>query len=113
MNYFLGKKKKFHGIMFHHFHDDKNFKKGQGSLSGKEFKKIIKFIGKKNIISPELLSTSSNLDGKVCLTFDDGLKCQYKIARPILKEFGIKAFFFIFSNILEKKPDLIEVNRIF
>ena len=37
----------FHGIMFHHFHDNKDHLRGQGSISKDEFVKIIKFIGKK------------------------------------------------------------------
>ena len=36
----------FHGIMFHHFHDNKDHLKGQGSISKDEFVKIIKFINK-------------------------------------------------------------------
>ena len=53
MSYF---KKNFnypHGIMFHHFHDDKKHPKTQGSISAKSFTKIIKFIGRKNILNPK------------------------------------------------------------
>ena len=32
--------------MFHHFHDDKIHKSGQGSISKDDFVKIIKFIGR-------------------------------------------------------------------
>ena len=36
-----------HGIMFHHFHDLKNFKKSQGSISSYQLKRIISIIGRK------------------------------------------------------------------
>ena len=34
----------FHGIMFHHFHDDGIHTKGQGSISRDDFYNLIKFI---------------------------------------------------------------------
>ena len=40
-----------HGIMFHNFHDNKKYKKGDGSLSEKDLTKLIKFIGRKNILN--------------------------------------------------------------
>ena len=45
--YFNKKNNFFHGIMFHHFHDNNIHTKGQGSISKDEFYKIINFIGKK------------------------------------------------------------------
>ena len=39
-----------HGIMFHHFHDDKLHTRGQGSISKDDFYNIIKFIGRDNIL---------------------------------------------------------------
>tara|TARA_A100001015_G_scaffold319094_1_gene440954 strand:- start:1550 stop:1867 length:318 start_codon:yes stop_codon:yes gene_type:complete len=46
-------KSKFsHGLMFHHFHDNKSYKKSQGSISKQEFEKIINLVGQKNILSP-------------------------------------------------------------
>ena len=35
--------------MFHHFHDNKLHKQGQGSISKDDFCKLIKFIGRENI----------------------------------------------------------------
>lgn len=106
-----------HGVMFHHFHDKYNFKKSQGSISANQFKKIIKFIGKKNIISPndflDLVNKKKLKKKYCCITFDDSLKCQFKIALPVLEEFKIKAFFFIFSNSFSNNPDLVEVYRFF
>ena len=45
--------KKSYGVMFHYFHDNKQFPKSQGSLSTKDLKKIINKIGIANINEPE------------------------------------------------------------
>lgn len=89
-----------HGIMFHHFHSKKH-SKSQGSISALEFVKIIKFLGRENILSPEeyLFKLNSNKLNKkeICLTFDDSLKSQYDIALPILDDFNLKAFWFVYT----------------
>ena len=72
-----------HGLMFHHFHNQKEHKKFQGSISKLQFIKIIKFIGRENIINAqEFIDNINNkkLKNKVCITFDDGLLSQYDIA---------------------------------
>ena len=40
----------FHGIMFHHFHDGIDYRKSDGSIDRDDLYKLIKFIGKKNIL---------------------------------------------------------------
>ena len=84
-----------HGITFHHFHDDKHYK-GQGSISQKEFERILIYIGVNRILSPEewlhKLENKSLKKNDVCLTFDDGLRCQMDIALPVLESHNIKAF---------------------
>ena len=111
------KKKFFKGIMFHYFHDNQFFKKSPGSLSSKRLIKIIRKIGKKNILDPlefiEKIKNKSIKPYHVCFTFDDALKSQYKIALPVLKKFDIKSFFFITTSILTKKPNLSEIYRFF
>ena len=96
--YFTNKNNFFHGIMFHHFHDDKIHLKGQGSISKDKFYKLIKFIGREKILnSEEFLNRFKEKKLKeqdLCLTFDDALGCQYDIALPILEELNIKSFFF-------------------
>ena len=107
----------FHGIMFHHFHDDKIHKKGQGSISKDDFYKLIKFIGRKNILDAniffEKLKENKLKENEVCFTFDDAIKCQFDIALPILEELKIKSFFFIYTSIFEGNPDKLEVFRYF
>ncbi len=107
----------FHGIMFHHFHDDKIHKRGQGSISKDDFYKLIKFIGRKNILDAniffEKLKENKLKENEVCFTFDDAIKCQIDIALPILEELKIKSFFFIYTSIFEGNPDKLEVFRYF
>ena len=43
-----------HGIMFHYFDDNKKHKKSQGSIDENELKKIINFIGRKNILDADV-----------------------------------------------------------
>ena len=107
----------FHGIMFHHFHDGKIHKSGQGSISKEDFINIINYIGRKNIINADefyLKSIENKLnENEVCLTFDDGIKCQHDIALPVLDDQKIKAFFFVYSSLFDGSPDLLEVYRYF
>ena len=107
----------FHGIMFHHFHDSKRYLMGQGSIDRNQFKKIINFIGRKNIINAsEFIERYKNKKLKknhVCITFDDSLKCQIDIALPVLEDYKIKAFFFVYSSIFYKNKELLEIYRFF
>ena len=116
MNYF-NKNKFSHGIIFHHFHDNKLHPKSQGSLSKTDLIKLIKFVGRKNILNADEYydKFKKNLLKKnhVCLTFDDGIKSQFDIAKPILDEYKIKAFFFIFTSNFSQKKGLLELYRYF
>ncbi len=109
MKKFNTKKPKFYAIMFHRFHKSKLDSVQQGSLSESNFIKIIKKIGKKNILSPQewiiKYQNNSLKKNQTCFTFDDGLKSQKKIAIPIMKKFRIKAFFFIHSLAINNKID--------
>jgi peptidoglycan/xylan/chitin deacetylase (PgdA/CDA1 family) len=114
--YFKNKNSFPHGIMFHHFHDNSKHLKTQGSITEKKFREIIKYVGINNIANPEefIEIINSNVSKKkVCFTFDDGLLCQYDIALKVLNDLGIKGFFFIYTSILDKKPDLLEIYRFF
>ncbi len=115
--YFTKSNNFFHGVMFHHFHNDKLHKKGQGSISQDDFYKLLKFIGRNNILDADefLLRFKDNklTNKNICLTFDDSLKCQYDIAIPVMRDFDIRAFFFVYSSVFTKSPDLLEVYRYF
>ena len=79
-----------HGIMFHHFHDNKIHFPSQGSIDKNQLNGIINLIGKKNILNPneffKKLKKNKNKKKFVCLTFDDGLKSQIDVALPVLKK---------------------------
>ncbi|MEK6628258.1 MAG: polysaccharide deacetylase family protein [Bdellovibrionota bacterium] len=105
-----------HGIMFHHFYDE-HHPVGQGSISVQEFENIIKFIGPENILSAAdwmnycRENATDKIKNKVCITFDDSLKCQYDIALPVLNKYKIKAFFFVYSSVLRGQFEFLEVSR--
>ena len=84
--------------MLHHFHDDGIHTKGQGSIDKDDFYKLIKFIGKDNILDADVFFEKfkkNKLKNKeVCLTFDDAIKCQIDVALPVPEELRIKSFFF-------------------
>ena len=86
----------FHGIMFHHFHDNGIHTKGQGSINKDEFKNMINFIGKENILDADIFfekfRENKLKDNEVCLTFDDGIKCQIDVALPVLEDLKIKSW---------------------
>ena len=103
-----------HGIMFHHFHDDKVHKKSQGSINIDEFYKIINFIGKISILDAnifyEKLKENKLKDNDICLTFDDGIKSQIDICLPVLEDLKIKSFFFIQGSILTDTNSINNTN---
>ena len=105
------------GIMFHHFHKNKKEKYIESSITAKEFEKILKYVGIKNILSADLWASKALKNklkkNEVCITFDDGLKSQYEVALPILKKYKIKCFWFIFSSIFFGKKDSNEVYKFF
>ena len=107
----------FHGIMFHHFHDDGIHTKGQGSIDKDSFYKMINFIGRNNILNADefydKLKNNKLKNNEVCLTFDDAIKCQIDIALPVLEDLKIKSFFFVYTSLFDGKPDNLEIFRYF
>ena len=103
--------------MFHHFHDDKIHKRGEGSISQDDFYDLIKFIGKENILDADIFfekfKNKQLKDNEVCLTFDDGIKCQIDVALPVLEDLKIKSFFFVYTSLFDGKPDNLEIFRYF
>ena len=111
------KKNFYHGIMFHHFHDNKHHLKSQGSISENQLYKLINFIGRKNILDADIFFEKLKLnrlkENEICFTFDDGIKSQIDIALPVLEDFKIKSFFFVYSSMFEGKLDNLEIYRYF
>lgn len=105
-----------HGVMFHHFHNDKHYQ-GQGSISQESFEKLISFIGLDRIISPDewmkRLDAGRLKDKDICLTFDDGLLSQFDVALPILEKYNLRAFWFIYSNVFEGQLSKLEIYHVF
>ncbi len=103
--------------MFHHFHDDGIHTKGQGSIDKDDLYKMINFIGRNNILDAntfyEKFKYNKLKSNEVCLTFDDAVKCQIDIALPVLEDFKIKSFFFVYTSIFQGKPDNLEFFRYF
>jgi len=102
----------FHGIMFHHFHDDGRHKKGQGSINKDELYKLVKFIGRKNILNAEefiyRFINKKLKSNNVCFTFDDGIKAQYDVALPVLEDLNIKSFFLYIHPYLRANLTLLK-----
>ena len=109
--------KKIFSVMFHHLHDEIH-KASQGSLSITDFKAMIEWLNiNYSLIGAreykQKFENNTLKDNDICLSFDDALKCQYDIAIPILKEYGLDAFFFIYSSVFHEKPSLLEIYRYF
>lgn len=107
-----------HGIMFHHFYDNKVHIKEQGAITSEELEMLLDFYQEKyDIISAEEYSWKAKRDQlgekEVCITFDDALKCQYDIAYPVLERRGIKAFWFIYTSPLVGILEKLEIYRHF
>lgn len=103
--------------MFHRFHNQEYHPIGQGSITPDEFKEILNFVGIKNILSPKewlfKLKNNSLRNNDLCLTFDDGLKCQYDFCLSILEKYNLKAFWFIYSSVFEGKLVKFEIYNYF
>jgi len=115
--YFNKNNQFYHGIMFHHFHDDKIYKRSQGSINKTQLFELINFIGRKNILDADVFLEKSKANelkqNEVCITFDDAVKSQIDIALPVLEDLKIKSFFFVYTSLFEGKPDNLEIFRFF
>ncbi len=96
-----------HGIMFHHLHGGRHYK-GQGSLSQEDFEDILRSVGLDRILDPHewirRLNGGQLTEGDLCISFDDGLLCQFDIALPVLEKYNLKAFWFVYSSVFEGDP---------
>jgi len=106
-----------HGIMFHHFHDEGK-PEAQGSITPDEFRAILDWLYREfNLLNAkdyfERAVSGKLNDADICLTFDDALSCQFRYAAPILKEYDITAFFFIYSAPFFGELNMLEIYRYF
>lgn len=103
--------------MFHHFHDEKH-RPAQGSLSAADFSEMLGWLGNRyNLIgAQEYLERfeRGSLDPRdICLSFDDGLLCQFDVAVPILAKHNLNAFFFVYTSVFTDNPNKLEIFRYF
>lgn len=106
-----------HSVMFHHFHN-KDHVPTQGSLSQTEFRNMLIWLSDRYTLLGAHEYVRKFEQGKlessdICLSFDDALKCQYDVAVPIMKEFDLDAFFFVYSSAFTDSPDFLEIYRYF
>lgn len=106
-----------HGLMFHHFHGP-NHSRSQGSIDAETFDRILRHYA----ASHDLLDAADYLERArsgglgprdVCITFDDSLLCQYDIARPVLDHHGLRAFWFVYSSVINGGIESLEIHRRF
>lgn len=60
-----------------------------------------KFISHQDVM--DAINENKSLNRSILITFDDGLKEQFEVAKPILDELGIPAIFFVNPSNQEKK----------
>lgn len=105
-----------HGINFHHFYDSLHVK-GQGAISADELDAMIHYVGRERILpAREWMdrALSDRLrDRDICLTFDDNLLCQYEIALPVLEQYGLTGFWFVYTSVLDGGTENLELYRWF
>lgn len=102
-------------VNYHYIRDvEDSVPPGIHGINMHRFSKQIDFLGSNfNIIKPEDVSADviSSVEKHVLVTFDDGLKEQFTIARDLLIQNRIKALYFINGqNIIERKVS--DVHRI-
>lgn len=102
--------------MFHHFHDETH-PNVQGAISADQLRKMLEKLGPERFLSPQewserALSGSLRKDD-LCLTLDDALLCQHDVALPVFEEFGLKAFWFVYSSVFEGTIERLELYRYF
>ena len=109
---------KSHGMMFHHFHDNKKHIVEQGSISKEDFESILDYYAERyNLIGADEFYYKARHDDlrdkDVCVTFDDNLLCQYDVAMPVLNKRNLSAFFFAYTSPMQGKAEKLEIYRHF
>ncbi len=102
--------------MFHHF-TGQGHARGQGAIDADEFRRLLLHVGPRNILPAEEFLTR-HVQGTLasqhtCLSFDDNLRCQYDVALPVMRELGLTAFWFVYTSVLQGRPERLELYRQF
>ena len=103
------------GMMFHHFHDSRHYV-GQGSIDSEQFEKIIVAYKDRLITAKEWYEkaiTGRLTANDICLTFDDALLSQYEIALPVMEQYGLTGFWFVYTSVIEGNIEKLEIYRKF
>lgn len=106
------------GLMFHHFIDGDKHPSAQGAISSEEFEKIIdRFVNDSRVLRAEEWAYKAEKNklrnGEVCVTLDDGLRCQVDVALPVLRRKKLTAFWFVQSGVLVGDYGVLEIFRRF
>ncbi len=104
-------------VMFHHFTNHEH-PAGQGAITEKQFENILDWLDKHFVLLnaedfQNKALTSSLKSNEICLSFDDGLLCQFEVALPILEKRKVSAFFFIYSAPILGELNSLEIFRFF
>ena len=106
-----------HGVMFHHFHAEGERPTAQGSITEGDLRRIIEYVGGEKILPARQWQRKAIAhaldDGDICLTFDDALNSQIEVALPVLKEYDITAFWFVYSSVFLGDAERFEIYRCF
>ncbi len=105
-----------YGIMFHHF-TGRGHPQGQGAISADDLAWVIQWLGPDRILPAREFyrgALAGSLGSRdLCLSFDDALRCQYDVAVPVLRSFGLTAFFFVYTSVMEGQAESLEIYRYF
>ena len=95
-------------LMFHRFADPKKQIDFNGVISSQSFDRLLDYIRKRG---PEIIALRdvprAIIEGRrfVCLTMDDGYRCNAEIALPVLRRHNAPASIFVPSSILDRTID--------
>lgn len=102
-----------HGLMFHRFDRRGEASGWQGALSAEDFDDILQYVGVDRLLAAgdwaarAAVGELAPMD--LCVTFDDGLRCQAECALPVLNKYGVKAFWFVYSCVFDGVPVKSEI----
>src|SRR3990167_9458782 len=99
-----------HGVLAHYFHDEQRYPVMQGSLSIDEWETGLDAYGARLIPAAEWIerAVSGQTKDECCVTFDDGLREAYVIAKPSLDRRGLTAAWNIYTGPLVGVPNNLE-----